>query len=204
MFYFLFCLWPSNIRNIHLLWTFSAEDLKKTLRRTMFALFRGSHNRLLIHHMDALFCLKITTSKYHVLRFSLLLAFEYWNPICIFSSLHSPLLRTLKMLEKALEAFLFCAQNLYFAHYMGSLFSPKTTTRRTYVLGFYLLLAFKLKIRLFSSLHISAVDFKTRNGRLMSAFFCASKSPTNTKVWLFPGSPENIYGYVTRLVSFLT
>lgn len=84
MFYFLFCLWPSNIRNIHLLWTFSAEDLKKTLRRTMFALFRGSHNRLLIHHMDALFCLKITTSKYHVLRFSLLLAFEYWNPICSF------------------------------------------------------------------------------------------------------------------------
>ena len=50
----------------------------------MFALFRGSHNRLLIHHMDALFCLKITTSKYHVLRFSLLLAFEYWNPICSF------------------------------------------------------------------------------------------------------------------------
>ena len=109
-----------------------------------------------------------------------------------------------KCWEKPSKTFLFCAQNLYSAHYITFLLPPKTTTRRTYVLGFYLLLAFKLKIRLFSSLHISAVDFKTRIRRLMSAFFCASKSPTNTKVWLFPGSPENIYGYVSRLVSFLT
>ena len=46
----------------------------------MFALFRAYHNGLLVHHMDALFCLQITTSKYPwVLRFSLLLASKLWR-----------------------------------------------------------------------------------------------------------------------------